>query len=226
MNQRPMNKLQAIIFDFDGTLATLTLDFELMKRKLAALAEAFSGERPATSSKPCLEWLEELAAEIKEHEGRDMALEFHCRGRLIIQATELDAAKSSCLFPFTLPLLADLKNRGIAIGIITRNSTAAVKTVFPNVEQHCDVFLAREDVNQVKPDPAHLHAALNRLNSTPKRAIMVGDHTLDMGNAAGVLSAGVASGNLSMATLTAGGADLVAPDAAKLMELLEEKGYL
>ncbi len=223
-----MNKLQAVIFDFDGTLAKLTLDFKLMKRRVAALAEAFIGERPAASTKPCLEWLDELAAKIKNHDGNDMGLEFHCRGRLIIQATELDAAKSGHLFPFTLPLLADLKNRGIAIGIITRNSTAAVKTMFPDVEHHCDVFLAREDVSRVKPDPEHLHTALSRLNSTPKQAIMVGDHTLDIdtGKAAGVLSAGVASGNLNQDALTASGADLVAPDAAKLMELLEEKGYL
>jgi len=41
-----LKKLEAIIFDFDGTLADVPLDFELMKTKIAALGEVFLEERP------------------------------------------------------------------------------------------------------------------------------------------------------------------------------------
>ncbi|MBU1612643.1 MAG: HAD family hydrolase [Proteobacteria bacterium] len=221
-------KLQAIVFDFDGTLAELTIDFPMLKRKVAALAEAFTGERPEVPEKPALEWLDDLAAEVEEFEGRDLALEFHCRGRLVIQATELDAARLGRLFPFTLDLLADLRGRGLGVGVITRNSTAAVKTVFPAIERHCDVFLAREDVSGVKPNPVHLHTALTRLGAVPEHSLMVGDHTLDIdtGKAAGALTAGVSSGNLDLQTLQAAGADFVAENCLRLVELLTKQGYL
>lgn len=221
-------KLDAIIFDFDGTLAQLTLDFTLMKRKLAALYEAYTEERPELPDTPALEWLNELAEDIEAYEGREMGLEFHSRGRLIIQATELDAARDSTLLPFTRDLLVDLRQRGIKTGIITRNSTAAVKVVFPDIERCCDVFLPREEVSAVKPDPMHLLTALEKLGVAPEHALMVGDHTMDVetGKRASTRTAGVASGSLDEPTLKAGGADLVAVDAGVLMDLLKDEGYI
>lgn len=221
-------KLDAIVFDFDGTLAELTLDFTLMKKKLAALFEAYTEERPELPNIPALEWLDKLAADIEEYEGRDMGLEFHSRGRLIIQATELDAARLSKLFPFTRNMLAELTERGIKTGIITRNGTAAVKTVFPDIEKYCDVFLAREDVDAVKPDPAHLQAALDQVGATAENSLMVGDHTLDLdtGKNTGTKTAGVTSGYLDEAALAAKKPDMIAPNAGVLMDQLKSENYI
>lgn len=221
-------KLEAIIFDFDGTLAELTIDFTAMKRKVAALFEAYTEERPEPPHVPALEWLDTLAADIEEFEGRELALEFHSRGRLVIQATELDAAKAGKLFPFTKDMLAALRGMGVGTGVITRNSTAAVKTVFHDIEHHCDVFLAREDVADTKPHPGHLLAALERIGATPGKTLMVGDHTLDLdtGKSAGTLTAGVASGSLDAPALASAGADFVADDADALMRLLTDKNLL
>ena len=55
-----MHKLDAIIFDFDGTLADVPLDLEFMKVKIAALGEVCLEERPTPGKTPALEWLEEL----------------------------------------------------------------------------------------------------------------------------------------------------------------------
>lgn len=222
MKQR---RIEGLVFDFDGTLAHLTIDFALMKRKVAALAEAFMGERPDPPELPALEWIDELARDIEEFEGRDLALEFHSRGRLIVQATELDAARTGGLFPFTRELLAGLRRRGVRTGVITRNSTAAVKTVFPDIEACVDVFLAREDVAGVKPDPIHLREALARMGVEACAALMVGDHALDIetGNRAGVACAAVSTGNMDAAALREAGADMVAGSAEALVELLLEQ---
>jgi phosphoglycolate phosphatase len=223
-----MQQYKALVFDFDGTLAHLTIDFDFMKRKLAALAEGFLGERPEPPAKPALEWLDDLAAEIAEYEGRDLGLEFHCRGRLVVQATELDAAARGGLFPFTRDLLGELRSRGVATGIITRNSTAAVRMVFPDVREQCDVFLPREDVPAVKPHPEHLLEALRRMGAEPGRALMVGDHALDLetGRRAGVRTAGVAGGNMPLEELERAGADHLAQDAAGLVAGLRAAGLL
>lgn len=208
----------AIVFDFDGTLAELVLDFDLMKTKIAALGECFLPYRPVPDGMPALEWVDHLAGLVEAEGGRDAALEFHCRCRLTINAMEMDAARDGRLFPFTRGLLVTLSSEGVAAGVITRNITPAVRTVFPDIDEHVRVLLAREDVADVKPHPGHLLAALERLGVPPERALMVGDHPLDVetGKRAGVATLGVASGRVSEAELTTAGADAVLPEASML----------
>ncbi|NDV19909.1 HAD-IA family hydrolase [Pseudodesulfovibrio sp. JC047] len=216
-----MSKLDAIIFDFDGTLADVSLDFDRMKIKIAALGEVFMDERPVPNAKPALEWLEELAGSVMERD-RAEGLEFLSRGRLVITAMELDAARDGALFDFTRPVLADLERRGIAVGVISRNISAAVKTVFPDIEQHTRVFIPREDASQVKPNPAHLHQALSAINADTRSALMVGDHPMDVetGHRAGTLSAAVTSGSSRATAFVGHEPDFICADVAALMEEL------
>ncbi len=220
--------ITAVIFDFDGTLAHLTIDFSLMKRRVAALAEAFLGRAPEENGAPVLEWLDELAAQVEECEGRDMALEFHSRARLVINATELDAARQGGLFDFTRPLLDDLAARGVGLGVITRNSTAAVRTVFPDIARYCGAFVAREDARAVKPDPEHVFQALEILQRPAPQALVVGDHGMDIvaGKAAGCFTAGVLSGNMLAPALESFHPDYLEQDAAVLVRLLAGQGML
>ena len=95
-------------------------------------------------------------------------------------------------------LLAWLRARGVAVGIVTRNSRAAVSMLLRRVPLPHDVLLTRDDVPRTKPDPAHLLAALDRLGVAPADAIMVGDHHMDIvaGRAAGLRSLAIAHGRL------------------------------
>ncbi len=223
----PTLPYQALLFDFDGTLSRLTIDFARLRRKITALAEPFLGEEPEPSDLPVLEWLDELAAEIREYD-EPLGLEFHTRGRLVIQATELDAAREAELFPSTRPLLASLRQGGVKTGILTRNSTAAVKLVFPDIASCCDAFMAREDAPRVKPHPDHALALLERLGVLPGRALLVGDHPLDIETArrAGLASAAVTSGHADRETLLAAGPDYLADDCQELLAHLRDKGSL
>lgn len=107
-----MSRLDAIVFDFDGTLADVPLDFDLMKTKIAALGEVFLGQRPDPGPKPALEWLDELVGEAMEWD-EDEGKEFRTRGRLVITAMELDAARDGSLFEFTRPLSTCSENEGL-----------------------------------------------------------------------------------------------------------------
>ena len=223
----PTLPFQALLFDFDGTLSRLTIDFTRLRRKITALAEAFLGEEPEPSELPVLEWLDVLAAEISQFD-EDLGRQFHTRGRLVVQATELDAAREAELFPSTRPLLASLRQSGIKTGILTRNSTAAVKAVFPDVASCCDVFMAREDAPRVKPHPDHALALLGRLGVLPARALLVGDHPLDIETArrAGLGAAAVMSGHADRETLLAAKPDFLAQDCAELLITLRASGAL
>ena len=55
-------RLRAVVFDFDGTLAEPSLDFALMKERLARVSARFLGRTPKPASTPALEWIEATAA--------------------------------------------------------------------------------------------------------------------------------------------------------------------
>jgi len=158
----------------------------------------------------------------------ELGLQFKSRGRMVIVATELDAAREAELFPFTRPLLTALAQAEIKTGIITRNSTAAVKVVFPDVERCCNAFVAREDTPRVKPHPDHALTVLARLGIAPERAVLVGDHPLDVETArrAGIYSAAVVSGHAGRAELANAAPDWLADDCMELMTQLIHDGVL
>jgi phosphoglycolate phosphatase len=222
-----LSKLDAIIFDFDGTLADVPLDFDRMKIKIAALGEVFLEERPVPNSKPALEWLEELVQQAMEWD-EDEGKEFRSRGQLVITAMEMDAAREGKLFEFTRPMFKMLRERGVSIGVITRNITPAVKIVFPDIEEMTQAFIPREDAKSVKPDPAHLFQALEIVGAEPSRTLMVGDHPMDVqtGKNGGTLSAAVTSGHIDAAGFAAFEPDFIASDVGALMLQLEEAGLI
>lgn len=214
--------MKAVVFDFDGTLAELTIDFGIMKRGIEALAESFMGEEPETSDKPALERLDELAEEIAEYEGEELAKEFHTRGRFLILTQEMDAARKASLFPATRDILARLRGQGVRTAIITRNSRSVVGRVFPDWAEHVDALFAREDVSAAKPDPAHMAAALAALGVSAAETVLVGDHLLDLETArrAGTGFVAVATGRLNADALKNGGAEAVAPGLPEVPGLL------
>ena len=209
--------IRGIVFDFDGTLAELTIDFHMMKKRLAATARAMEVECEEPGTTPALEWVEEIVAGAMDS-CRDTALELGSRCRLVIVSMELDAARSGRLFDFTRPLLGALRTQGLGVAVLTRNCTPAVTAVFPDLMDHCDVFLPREEAPRVKPDPAHLEKALEMLGLSPKNALVVGDHPLDVESAGnvGAMSAAVASGHTPREDLAAAKPDYLAGDAGEL----------
>lgn len=220
--------IKAVVFDFDGTLATLTIDFPLMKRKIAAMAEAYLGEPPSLDGQPALEMVQALAVRVEAAEGRDTALEFATRCRFLITEMELEAARRGGLFPTTRDLLARLRGKGMKLGVFTRNCDAAIRIVFPDIEAHVDCLKTRNDVPRVKPHPDHLLAALDCLGVAPSVGLTVGDHRLDIrcGKLAGTLTAGVAGGSLPLSELAAEGPDFLAESCQALFADLEARGLL
>lgn len=221
------HKFESIVFDFDGTLAELRLDFNLMRQRLAALAERYLSLNTSFSSQPVLEWLETVRRGIAG-KNETAGEEFQSRASALVLEMELAAARNGSLFPFTKGILDQLKESKIKTAIITRNCRQAVKLVFPDLDRYCSVFLAREDVTKVKPDPHHLLLALGKVAAAPQRALMVGDHPLDIqtGKNAGTMTAGVLSGRTSQEDLLRSGADWTARDCDELMTQLRNQRWI
>lgn len=220
--------LQGLIFDFDGTLAELNLDFSQVRQGIKALQEEFLPEHvlPKTNW-PILEKVDELSAIL----GRDqpwLGAEFATRCRLLITACEMEAAYKGQLFPYSLDVLDTLRSNGMSTGIITRNCSAAVRLVLPDVQSRCHVFLAREDVFRPKPHPSHVRAVLEKLDLPPEKCLLIGDHVLDIqaARASGIRSAAVATGRLSLQELQQESPDFLNRDLPELIHALYNQGHL
>jgi phosphoglycolate phosphatase len=212
---------EAILFDYDGTLAILNLDFAAMRRQLLAFTVAQGISPQELHGMDILEMLDWATAWLRQHVP-EQAARYARKAEQLIQDIEVEAAHRSGLLPGVPELLAVLRREHIGIGIVTRNCDAAVRVTFPHIDTYCQAFMPRHRVTQVKPHPAHLQAALDCLGTTPTRALMVGDGAMDMqaGKALGMFSIGVLSGNTPGAALFEHGADLVLASVTDLLQYI------
>jgi len=215
---------EAILFDYDGTLAVLNLDFAAMRQQLLAFTVAQGITHQELHSLDILEMLDWATAWLRQRHP-EQAVRYAREAEQLIQNIEVEAAHSSGLLPGVPELLAALRQEQIGVGIVTRNCDAAVRVTFPHIDTYCQAFVPRDRVTQVKPHPAHLQVALDCLGTTPERALMVGDGAMDIqaGKALGMFSIGVLSGSSPRAKLLAQGADLVLASATDLLQYVSRQ---
>ncbi len=150
------------------------------------------------------------------------AKQFREKAHQIVVERELEAASTSRLLPGMESMLRKLKGAGLKVGIVTRNCDRAVRRIVPHIEALCDIFLSRDSVKRVKPDPLHLAALFERLGVSERHAIMVGDHPMDIlaGKRAGMRTVGVLTGRTTEEELREMGADYVLKSASQLTRLV------
>ncbi|MCK7477651.1 MAG: HAD family hydrolase [Candidatus Moduliflexus flocculans] len=213
--------VDTIIFDFDGTLAKLNINFDQMRRAITELVSRNGIDHQSLQHRFILEIIGEASAILRNHSLKK-AQSFTEEAYRIIEGIEVEAAQRGELFNGTKELLTALENHSIQTGIITRNCSKAVHTVFPDISSYCRIIVCRDDVNHVKPHPEQLNLALSRLGSKANRSIMIGDHPLDIetGRNAGTLTAGVLTGHFQEDDFMTAGANLVLPQALDILKLL------
>ena len=210
-----------MVFDFDGTLAELNIDFSAMRTALLTLAAeaGIAGDR--ISQLPALELIE-TAESLLTQRDPPSAKAFSAAARQIVTRLEMDAAQTAVLQAGVRELLTALRSRSILIGVVTRNCRAAVMKVFPDIDRYCQVVLTREDPPRVKPHPDHLRAALKALGVSPDIAVMIGDHPMDirLGRDTGTDTIGVLTGNAGREALVREKAGLIIDHICDIMNVI------
>lgn len=214
-------KIRAVIFDFDGTLAVLNIDFNAMREQVFELMRCFGVEASSVTERYLLEIIDE-AYPILWKKSPAEAMEFYQKAHQILHQVELKAAQRGRLIPGAKKTLRGLRQKGIKVGIITRNCEEAVRKVFPTVDEFCDVFISRNAVKRVKPHPDHLSSAMKALNVSGEEAVMVGDHAIDIqaGKKVGMKTIGVLTGRTKREEFKKAGADYVLREAKEIFGLL------
>ena len=217
-------KIKAIIFDFDGTLAILNIDFSFMRDRIFDLMWHYSVREEMIREHYLLEIIDEVYQVLNEKNSYD-AEAFYQESHQILREVEMRAAEKGNLILGTKATLENIREKEVKVGIITRNCEEAVRKVFPDINHFCDVFVPRNSVKKVKPHPDHLTHALDLLKISGEDSVMIGDHIIDIqaGKKVGMKTIGVLTGRTKREEFEMAGADYILREASEICALLEEQ---
>lgn len=214
-----LDAIQAVVFDFDGTLAETNIDFSLMRERVIEVAVRWNAYRESDERRYILEVVEEARALLPDESSREA---FTREAEQAMQEVELQTCATAEPFEGVPEALTRLQEYGFRVGIITRNCGAGVRAVMARHHLPHEVLLTRDDVAKVKPAPDHLQEALAALGVPPEQTLMVGDHPTDIecGQAAGAFTAGVLTAKTTRQEFEEMGADLVMESVPALAAVL------
>ncbi len=203
--------IRGVVFDFDGTLTELTLDFQGMREALEAVVLRYLPSEALRDFDGML--MLEMIYAIEERLGARGGA-FRDDAYSLLRVIEVEAAAGKEVFSYTRGVLGSLREMAMRLGVMTRNCAEAVRKVFPDIDAYVDAMVTREDVPVVKPDPAHPLAVFGRLGLQPQEALLVGDHPTDIeaGRAAGAITVGVLSGKAGRSDMDRAEADFIVDD--------------
>lgn len=167
-----MPPIEAVLFDFDGTLTRQgAIDFDGIRAELGVPEGVF-----------ILEHLETLAPDER------------ARAEAVVLARELEAAARSVAGDAAEAAVTALLAMGLPLGIVTRNALAGIERSLANFStvrlEDFAVIVTRDDHVPPKPSPDGILLACSQIGVTPTNAMMVGDFQLDVeaGLAAGAIT--------------------------------------
>lgn len=215
-----MSRMDAVIFDFDYTLGDTTDGI------LKSITHGLTGLGfPAADSEAMRRTiglsLPETLARLTGTTDPEKARVFT---RLFMEKADEVMVASASLYPWTLPLLKRLREKGVKTAIVTTKARFRIEGIFEKFGalDLVDVIVGCDMVKNEKPHPEALLLALNELHTSPERAIYIGDSTVDArcAQSAGVPFAGVLTGTTGAAELEAYPHAAVAADLEELEKTL------
>ena len=217
-------KYRAILFDLDGTLVTMEMDFKGLRIELEAIYRSYGmRQEDITWGRATIDSIKEFRRRMDDQglPGRE-ALE---AVKQRIHSYELEQAPKAQAIPGAVGLLSWLRDEGYRIAVATRNNRDAAWCSMENtgILPFVDLLVARDDVQRMKPHPEQFERVFEALGIAPAETLVVGDYTFEIeaGRALGCHTVGVLTGTGTREDLA--DADIVIPSVADLRSYLKYK---
>ena len=216
-------RVQAVLFDLDGTLADTAPDLggALNRMRLRRGLEALPIDvlRPLASAGA----RGMLQAGLQVKPGDDS---FEALRDEFLEEYERALDVDSCLFAGVSQLLLEIERRGLRWGVVTNKAERFTIPVLKGLAlaQRASVVIAGDTTPHAKPHPEPLLEACRRLALAPTQAVYVGDDLRDMlaARAAGMPSIAAGYGYLGEdSDVTRWEADAVIQEPGALLALIE-----
>ncbi len=208
-----LSSIEAVVFDFDGTLAETKIDFAKMRRLIIEHLKHWDiWEDGLEQDRYVLDIIKAGCEKLAQD--ADAVSRFQAGADAILEQVELETCASAHPFPGVVEALQQLHANGFKVGIVTRNCRAGVASVTSRYHLHHDLLSTRDDVTRVKPDPDHFRRAVEQLAADPRRTVMIGDHITDVQgvNGTGAIAIGVLTQKTTREEFDAVGANIVFDD--------------
>jgi HAD superfamily hydrolase (TIGR01549 family) len=199
-NRKSNMQIKAVIFDLDGTITEPFFDFDAMRQEMGLPPDAG----------PILEQMEKMTP--KQKVNAERILRYH----------EERAVAESTLNPGTKETLDALRQRGIRIGILTRNRKDNALAIADKHDLKFDAVVGREE-GPVKPDAFGVLQLCKQFAIKPQEALVVGDYLFDLlcARSAGAVSALLK--NHTKADEFTKHADFVIENITEILQIIEGK---
>lgn len=223
-------KIQAVLFDLDGTLIDTAPDFI---RIIKVMCDKHN--HPVPSNEVIREQVSAGARAMVKLMFGELANVADDNKKLLVYRQEFldiyqaDICVDSRVFSGLDNLLIELEIAGVPWGIVTNKPRYLAEILLEKLHltEHCSVLVCPDDVKNTKPDPEPMFLAVKILNEklglnlTPQDCVYVGDHIRDIeaGNNAGMMTILAGYGYIppqDQADLQAWGADIIINDTEEL----------
>ena len=217
--------LQAVIFDFDYTLADSSqgaidcINFALDQMGLAPVSDEVACRTIGLS-------LHETFLTLGDHHEPARCDEFY---RLFVERADETMSNLTVLYDSVPAMVETLRTSGLKLAIVSTKYRRRINQVLTReaLLHGFDVVIGGEDVKQHKPHPQGLFEALERLETAPERVMYVGDSVVDaeLAKRAGVPLVVVLSGTTPRAHFDLYEPVAVLEDVSHLPQLLLNPGF-
>lgn len=216
-------RLDAVLFDMDGTLLDTAPDFiavgqaMLAHRGLPPVNDQVVRDVVSGGARAMVSALFGLPVQAPEFEA--LRLEF-------LERYQNACAIHTRLYDGMAELLGDIEKAGLAWGVVTNKPVRFAEPIMAqlNLAQRSRVLICPDHVTRAKPDPEPLTLACTTLGLDPSRVLFVGDDLRDIesGREAGTKTVAVRYGYIHPDdNPDHWGADAVVSDAWELRDLLD-----
>jgi len=175
--------LKAIIFDLDGTLVNSSIPFKKMKMRIIKHLEEAGVPRGLLNNEMLNFEITSKALDYMKSRGFPQPYIKKVLDKVsdIMNEVELESSDNASLIPGVPETLKALKKRGLKVGLMTRTCREYAEKVLKrfNIRKYFDVIIARDDIENPKPDPSHAIRLLELLDVSADEALFVGDHWSD-----------------------------------------------
>lgn len=178
-----MSSYDAVVYDLDGTLVRLVVDWAACERELAVILQSAGIETTDLDAWELLSAAEEAGIGPR------------------VESTIAEYERRGARDAIRLGTADEVGTWDVPVGVCSLNCEAACQIALERVDllEDIDVLIGRDSHAERKPHPGPLEAAITAMDAIPDHALFVGDSESDRVTAerAGVDFRGVPSGRTS-----------------------------